>query len=330
MAYKMAVQIAGHKPYEIKYDNQGGTKTLESQSFLGKLGRLCTNTRPYNGKSKTIESAFGRFQAQYLKQDWFFTGQNITTKKLESKANMEVLRRNTGKLPTLDQIKDVYAKRRKEWNEVPHPKTGISRLEMYLNSENPSTPAIQIWDMINMFWIERKDPVTCTAYGITYTENNKKDKYTYMVYDENDMPDLVWLRNNIDKKFVIKYDPDDRNTIQLYENTPLGLRHAAVAQIKVEVNRGRQSQKDWEASYITNIIDADKAQMIAERDKMDAILSEHGRTAEDYGLRSPLIKGVESSRKKQQTKKETTDIGQYQKELSNAVATDTKDIYSLM
>ncbi|WP_169336013.1 kinase [Flavobacterium rivuli] len=328
MAYKMAAQIAGHKPYEIKYDNQGGTKTLESQSFLGKLGRLCTNTRPYNGKSKTIESAFGRFQAEYLKKDWFFTGQNVTTKKLESKPNMEFVLRNTAKLPTLDKIKEVYAQRRREWNEAPHHATGVSKIEMYLNSQNPGTPELRLWDMINMFWIERKDPVTCTAYGITYTD--KKVKYTYMVYDDNNLPDLVWLRNNIDKKFVIKYDPDDRSTIQLYENTPLGLRHAGAAQIKVEVNRGRQEQEDWEASYITQIIDADKAQRIAERDKMDAILKEQGRTAEDYGLRSPLIKGVESSRKKQKaTKKETTDIGQYQKELSNAVV-DVNDIYSHM
>jgi len=328
-AYKMAIQISGHKPYEIKFDNQGGTKTLQSQSFLGKIAKLCTNTRPYNGKSKTIESAFGRFQQHYLKQEWFFTGQNITAVKAESRANMEVVLRNNAKLPTLDEVKEIYAKRRQEWNEAPHPKTGISRLEMYLNSENPATPAIHIWDMIEMFFIQRKEPVTCNAYGISFKE--KGEKYTYMVYNENKLPDLVWLRNNIDKKFHIKYDPDDRTTIQLYEDTPLGLKRAGVAEIKVDVNRGRQMQEDWEASYITQIIEADKKLRIAERDKMEAILAEHNRTAEDRGLRSPLIKGIESSRKMQKAvKKETTDIGQYQKELSNAVVTDEQDIYSIM
>lgn len=165
-AFKMAVQISGHKPYEVKFDNQGGTKKLQAQSFLGRLARLTTNTAPYNGKSKTIESAFGRFQQEYLKQDWFFTGMNIQTKALESKANMEMILANKNNLPTLQQIKETYKQRREQWNQAPHPKTGKPRLEMYLSSYNPATPEVQIWDMIDMFWIQREKPVTCTAYGI--------------------------------------------------------------------------------------------------------------------------------------------------------------------
>jgi len=77
-AYKMALEFSGHKPYQITYDNQGGHKKLESSDFLTRLAHLAIKTQPYNGKSKTIESAFGRFQSQFLKRDWFFTGQNIT------------------------------------------------------------------------------------------------------------------------------------------------------------------------------------------------------------------------------------------------------------
>ncbi len=91
---------------------------------MTKISRIQTATKPYNGKSKTIESAFGRFQSQFLKRDWFFTGQNITTKKAESKANMEFVLANTANLPTLDEVKEIYAQRRREWNEAPHHKTG--------------------------------------------------------------------------------------------------------------------------------------------------------------------------------------------------------------
>ena len=326
-AYKMALQVAGHKPYEIKFDNQGGTKKLEAQSFLGKLARLTTRTAPYNGKSKTIENAFGRFQQEYLKQDWFFTGQNIQAKKLESKANMEFILANKDNLPTLEQIKETYKQRRQQWNQAPHPKTGQPRLEMYLNSYNPATPEVQIWDMIDMFWIQREKPVTCTAYGIQVS--HKGTDYDYMVYNQDRMPDIDWLSENIDKKFVVKYDPDDLTMIQLFENTPLGLRRITSAEIKTEVHRGRQEQEEWEASFIKQIEVKNKEKRIERRDKMDEILAQHGMRPEDYGLNSPVIKGVESSR----AKKQKTDIGQVQKNLSNAVLvddTDDFDIYDSM
>lgn len=83
-AYKMAMEYSGHKPYELKYDNQGGHKKLESSDLLKNLARHAINTAPYNGKSKTIESAFNRFQSEFLHKDWFFTGQNIQSKKLVS------------------------------------------------------------------------------------------------------------------------------------------------------------------------------------------------------------------------------------------------------
>ncbi|AWG27187.1 kinase [Flavobacterium kingsejongi] len=185
-AFKMALQTAGHKPYEIKFDNQGGHGKLEASSFLSKISRITNKTQPYNGKSKTIENAFGRFQAEYLKRDWFFTGMNITTKKLESRANMEFILDNVKNLPSLDEVKQVYKQRREQWNAAPHPKTGVSRLEMYLNSQNPATPEVSIWDMVDMFWITREKPVTANAYGISFTE--KKIKYDFMVM-KNNMPD---------------------------------------------------------------------------------------------------------------------------------------------
>lgn len=315
-AFKMALQIAGHKPFEIKFDNQGGTKKLQANSFLGKLARLTSNTQPYNGKSKTIESAFGRFQSQFLKQDWFFSGQNITATKLESKANMEMILANASSLPSLQEIKEVYRKRREEWNAAPHPKTGVSRLEMYLSSQNPATPEVSIWDMIDMFWITREKQVTCNAYGISFTDN--KVDYSFMVYDENRNPDVRWLRDNIDKKFTIKYDPDDMSLIQLYEKTPLGLKKAATAETKIEIHRNRQEQEDWEASYYTQINNSLKVLRQEDRDFTDNNLTKHGMHPENYGLVAPVLKGIESSRK-QKGKTEKNDIGSYQKIESNAV-----------
>ena len=64
-AYRMALQTSGHKPYELVHDNQGGHKKLErvSDGLLAKISHIHRPTAPYSGQSKTIESAFGRFQS---------------------------------------------------------------------------------------------------------------------------------------------------------------------------------------------------------------------------------------------------------------------------
>ena len=117
-AYRMALQTSGQKPYQITYDNQGGHKKLQAGNFLSQLAHLGIPTKPYNGKSKTIESAFGRFQMQYLKKDWYFTGQNIQAKEEESKANMEFVTANRHNLPSLDGISEAFKKRLNEWNNA--------------------------------------------------------------------------------------------------------------------------------------------------------------------------------------------------------------------
>jgi hypothetical protein len=326
LAFKMAMQIAEHKPWEIKFDNQGGTKKLEATSFLGKLARLTTRTAPYNGKSKTIENAFWRFQSQILKQDWFFTGQNIQAKSLESKANMEMILANKKSLPTLDEVKKIYAQRRKEWNEAPHPKTGKPRLEMYLNSYNPETPKLELWDMIDMFWITREKEITCTAYGIMM--KHQSQEYNYMLFDENRMPDVEWLRRNINKKFVIKYDPDDLTIVQLCENTPLGLRKVGMAEIKTEIHRNKQEQEAGEASFIQYIDSKNKELRMNDWEFSGQNLQKHGMSNADYGLLDPALKGIKSKDKIQSIKKssEPTDIGEYLKEESNLEEIQLYDI----
>lgn len=316
-AYKMAIQTAGHRPYEIKFDNQGGHKKLETGNYLNKIAQMSIKTAPYNGKSKTIESAFGRFQSQILAKYWFFTGQNITATKTKSRANMEFILANQSNLPTLNEVKAIYKAAREEWNSQAHYKTGEPRVDMYYNSYNEKAPEVSMFNMVDFFWIERPVPITCTASGIKFTE--KKTEFEYVVYDENKKIDLVWLRKNIDKKFIVKFDPDDMSLIYLYEKTPLGLRFVKEAETKITIHRNIQEQEQFESSFIKEITNSNKVLRVEVRDEMEEILAKHKMRAEDYGLNLPNIKGVES---KKRNKKEKTDIGEYQKKLSNVVLTN--------
>lgn len=312
LGYKMALQVSGEKPYEIRYDNQGGHKKLEAGHFLANVSRLSIHTSPYNGKSKTIESAFGRFQSEFLKRDWFFTGQNITTKRIESKANIEFVLANKKNLPTLQEVKDRYKLRRDEWNAAPHHATGISKAEMYRTSINPMAAKIDMMDMVELFWIERKDQITCSAFGISFTE--KKIKYDYLVYKQEGKPNVEWMRKNIDKKFTIRFDPADTSLIYLYEKTASGLRFVTAAETKITIHRNIQEQEESEATYIKGLEIDNKDMRIKTRDKMDAILEQHGLLPEQNGLISPKIKGIE---KKKKGIKEG-EVGKYQKKLSYA------------
>jgi hypothetical protein len=331
-AYKMAAKTSGHRPYQIGFDGQGGHKKLQSGEFLTKLARLSIKTQPYNGKSKTIESIFGRFQQQFLKRDWFFTGQNITTKKQESKANMEFILANQRDLPSLDEIKATYAKRRKEWNEATHHKTGKPRISMYLESTNAEAPELSMFDMVDLFWILRDKPVTYNASGLSFTE--KGAKYEYLVYDEDRRADMNFHRKSIDKKFHIKFDPEDMTLIYLYEDTPLGLRFITAAETKVEVSRARQEITEFEEEFVRDIIQRNKDLRVDMRNATEDILEAHGGAAHQQGLRSPNIKGVESSRRQKSklnkpkpVKKKELELAQFQKEVSNS---DECDPYDMM
>jgi hypothetical protein len=324
-AFKMAATFAGHRPYQLGMDNQGGHKKLISVNFLEKLARLAIKAQPYNGKSKTIESAFNRFQSQYMKAGldaWNFTGQNITAKKLESKANMEYVMANKNTLPTLDEVKVTYASKREQWNNAMHPSTNKSRIATYLESVNPESAKLELWDLVDLFWIQRADTTKVNAYGIIFTE--AKVKYNYMVKDANGYPDLVWLQNNIDRSFIIKFDPMDKSTIFLYEDSVMGPRFVAEASTKTIVQRNKQEQTTEDLSFITTMTQRIKDQRVAMRDGTDLILEQHNLLPEQHGMNSPNIRGIESARKQGKSKVKVA-YQDYDKEVSNMVAIGIDD-----
>lgn len=136
-AFRMAVERAGCRPYEIVTDNQGGQNKPEAKLFMSKICHISRKTQSHNPQSKSIEQVFGRFQTQVLKEKWFYTGQNITATSKDSRPNMEFIEANNDKLYTFEEMCEVYAECRERWNDMPHPRTGKSRRETYYASQPP-------------------------------------------------------------------------------------------------------------------------------------------------------------------------------------------------
>lgn len=315
-AYKMAIQKAGHKPYELKYDGQGGHKKLETSDLLKNLARHAIRTAPYNGKSKTIESAFNRFQSQFLHKDWFFTGQNITAKKKESRGNEEFILANQKNLPTLEEVKAKYAQRREEWNNAPHPKTGIARSEMYRTSVNEETQAVDWLDMISIFGVTTKAPATYRAGGIEIQAkiNGKSQKFAFEVLTSAGMPDMDFYRRNIGRKFYTRYCPDDMSIVSLYEKDTTGkMRFVTMAQTFIEIEGAMQNQTSEDLSFIRQIEHANKQMRIDNERERNELLAAHDMHPNQHGLNVAPLKGVTTSK----AKKGKIDIGELQKEVSN-------------
>ena len=290
-AYRMALDRSRHIPNELVCDNQGGHKFLESQEFFKQLSHIYKPTKPYNGPSKTIESVFGRFQSQVLHKSWFFTGQNITAKKESSKINTEFIQANVDKLPTLDELKEIYASYRKEWNSMPHPATGVSRLEMYETSVNEEAQPITDQDMVDIFWVYTDRPSTYDGSGISITV--KGETYAYEVHGNDGMPDRKFRRQHLGRRFKVQYDPADFKSIRLYTEDG---RFIATAEPKLTIHRALQDQVAGERAYISAQLKADEEDRIERQAEARAIEFEYGTAPELHGLRRPKMAGMNRGR----------------------------------
>lgn len=289
-AFKMAMETAGHKPYEVRFDNQGGHKKLESSNLFAKMAHLSISCQPYNGKSKTIESIFGRFQQSFLHKDWYFTGQNITSKKRESKANMEFVAANSKSLPTLDEVKKQYAVRREEWNRAKHPETGMPRMDMYMQSHNENSMEVGVFDMISIFGLMNPKPVKYRSNGLIMRVDGVK--YQFEVLDDNGQPDFNFLKSNVDREFYVEYMPDDMGVVALYEATATGeKRFVRMAEKYISVHRAIQEQDEFDHAFIKAMDSRNKqlrADMAAETED---IMERNGLHPSQHGLVMPKLKG---------------------------------------
>lgn len=292
-AYRKAIESTGHLPVELIYDNQGGTKREDAKMWLAKISICSRPTAPYNAPSKTIESIFGRFQAQVLHKLWFYTGANIQAKKDSSKINAEFLLENVDNLPTYSEMLQIYAECREQWNNMPHYKYDKPRMQLYLESANPQ--AVQLTDTLKreLFWMTTAKPSTFTAKGIQITI--EKRKYVYEVLDEDGMPDMKWRSRNTGREFWVQYDPHDMSVVRLCTKDQYGLRFETEARPYITVHRAMMEQKEGERSFLKLQELANKKERIRRQILNHQLELEHGVAPEQFGLNSPSLLGIKNS-----------------------------------
>lgn len=295
-----ALEFSRHKPCELVSDSQGGTKRADAQAWLSKVAKCFRNTAPHRAPAKTIESVFGRLQAQYLHQNWNYTGGNITARGEAARINREMVLANVDALPTREEVKRQYLEAREAWNNALHPDQrsfeGKSRLEVYMSSFNPSSIALDDAALHELYWIMKPKPSTFSAYGLIFQVEGKE--YQYEPYNAAGEPDLEWRGRNTGREFYVAYDPHDMTSVKIYTYDPkYGYRFETMAGEYTRIHRALQDQTEEERSFIRRQDERDKVARIAGHMETDALLRRYGLAPDQQGLVDPGLSGLNESKK---------------------------------
>lgn len=291
-ALRHAFERTGFMPYELVSDNQAGFTSKAAKRWRAKLDTISHTTTPENGKSKTIEAAFGRFQAEVLHQYINYTGGNITAKSSKTKIDLSRITQNVESLPTYEDVKAANEDSIRKWNSLPHPKfAGKSRLEVYMASVNPQ--AIPLTDVIKdkVFYIATEKPSTFRASGIEVTLNGEKK--VYEVFSGPNTPDLEWRRKNTGREFIVEYDPHDLSRVRLCIDDPnYGLQFNTWAEPYMYIHRAIQDQVEGERTSIIAVLNANKKEIVRRDLETRSLQMKYGVGYESAGYSAPLPQGV--------------------------------------
>lgn len=223
-AFKMAMQEAQVKPALITYDNQSGHRSSIMQDLYSKLvtsngGQHYPHRALEHGSP--VEQLFARFQQQVLNKWWFSDKQAIHVRKADSRPNMEFVNRFKHKLKTVEELEQHFEYSVQKWNESINNKFEETRNQVIQHPANFELEKITQLDMMHLFWITSKDPVTYERDGIKPTVS--KTPYHFEVYDADGHVDLDFRDKYTGCKFFVQYDPNQMdNYVRLYLKMPNG------------------------------------------------------------------------------------------------------------
>ena len=221
---KMALSESGKKPALFTYDNQGGHKTQEMQELYSKV--VTSNGGDHyphraNEHGSPAEQLFKRFQQQVLNKVWWSDKQAVTVRTEDSKPNMEFIKKFRHKLKTVEDCLEALEYYIYKWNASKHPHFEESREKVYSHEETYKLDELDEFEMMRLFWVTSKDPLTYTSSGITPTI--RKEKHHFEVYDLDGNVDLDFRDKYIGAKFYYQYDPNQLdNYIRLHLKLPNG------------------------------------------------------------------------------------------------------------
>jgi hypothetical protein len=212
-ALKNAIELHGNKPYQIQYDNSSANVSFAVQALMSNMSRVHFPCEPYKGRSKYVESIIGHFQQRVLRKRDNFKGGNIDTKRLNSKANPELLKelsKNTDLLPSFYEVIDEFNKAVNEWNVRGEKRdsfgrfVGDSKLHRYVSVQHEKRAKMNYFDKLSLFVIELREQYKYSTQGIELEIDKKK--YKFIVPDPDSVGDFMFANEHLGEKFNVRID----------------------------------------------------------------------------------------------------------------------------
>lgn len=248
-AYRMALRISGSKPYQLKYDNQGGHKAGTAREFYSKLATVHFPTRAYRPSGKRIEPTFKDFQTVKLAEMPFWSGYGRKSHATPDYApDMEGIMKNIHNLPTYQELLQLIDITISEWNDLNYNGKG-SPNEIYASNRRAEEQALSLDELSELFW-NIKGPLKYHPVGIMHNLNGLEQLYE--VYDHNGNVDYSFRKNYLNQKFFVKYDPEgEYPEIDLLQIHPTqGYQKVATASPKKDVSESVRGLKSGEREWV--------------------------------------------------------------------------------
>lgn len=203
---RAAVRDTMQLPAQIMYDQSSANKKVNA--VLKELAKYNTPNKPYRAKGKVLEAAFGHLQQEQLRYQPYWGGQNITAKKLDSRANPQELQRAMRNLPTREELVHQIELTIELWNE--RATQGRERPNHLYSSKKSKGRAIDFMTFSNLFFVVSKRAYKYQAAGGIQIQLEGQ-QYNFQTWEQQLHFDLV------NGKYQIAYDTDTMDYIYLYQ-----------------------------------------------------------------------------------------------------------------
>ena len=271
-AYRKALQFAGHKPYEIKFDSQGGHKKLMGGNFFKSLARVAKPPCRTTGEARRLRASSAASSRSTFTKIGSSRGRTWA-KKMESRPNMEMVLANTENLPSKEEALKTYLMRREEWNNAILPGTNMTRIEAYRKSKNEQAQPVSMLDLIDIFGIINPTPITYRSNGAAMKVCGIQYEWEVLTADGARLRLLVEERG---PQVPRKVRPKDMSIVSLYTKDANGYRFEALAQKYIKVHRALQDQDKLDHSFIRVMDERNKQMRIGMQAETERIMEEAG------------------------------------------------------
>lgn len=248
-ALQMAVQTHGFRPYQLRYDNGSANVSGAVKNLMSSMSRVNFPCQPYKGRSKLIETLQGHFEQRVLRKFANFKGGSPQTKRYDSKANPDFLKKIKQYLPSQSEVIEQLKHAVVEWNNRAEERDnygimqGETKLERYAHAHEKRVK-LNYFEQMSLFMIERPGLHTYKNQGIRIQIDRKI--YNYIVPDDDGTGDFIFQNTNYGKKFTVRVNPNNTAFALLYNNEKL----IAEAIEKEKYAACVADMKDGEASKI--------------------------------------------------------------------------------